>query len=46
MAAPTKDLSADDALKEASAALDKDATTKVTIEKQQDGQKWTVTVLP
>jgi hypothetical protein len=40
------DLSADDAQKEAFAALDMDTTTKVTIKKQQDGQKWTVTVEP
>ncbi|MEA2823196.1 MAG: hypothetical protein QOJ86_5200 [Bradyrhizobium sp.] len=38
-------LSAEDAQKEAFAALDKDTTTKVTLEKQDDG-KWTVTVLP
>ena len=38
-------LSAADAQKEAFAALDKDTTTKVTLEKQDDG-KWTVTVLP
>lgn len=45
MAAPKKDLSADDAQKEASAALDKNVTTKVATETQQDGQKWMVTVL-
>jgi hypothetical protein len=45
MAQPKKDLSADDAQKEAFAALDKDTTTKVTIERQDDG-KWTVTVQP
>jgi hypothetical protein len=45
MAAPKKDLSADDAQKEAFAALDKDATIKVTLEKQSDG-KWTITVQP
>jgi hypothetical protein len=43
--AAKKDLSADEAQKEAFAALDKDTTTKVTLEKQDDG-KWTVTVLP
>lgn len=39
------DLSADDAKKEAFEALDKEATTKVTLE-SQDGRKWTVTIEP
>ncbi|SHL10183.1 hypothetical protein SAMN05444159_4995 [Bradyrhizobium lablabi] len=45
MAQPKKDLSTDEAQTEAFAALDKGATTKVTIERQKDG-KWTVTVQP
>jgi len=45
MAQPKKDLSTDEAKAEAFAALDKDTTTKVTIERQADG-KWTVTVQP
>jgi hypothetical protein len=45
MAAPKTGLSAGDAQKEAFAALDNNATTKVTIEKQTDGT-WTVTVEP
>jgi hypothetical protein len=45
MAAPKKNLSTEEAKAEAFAALDKDTTTKVTIDRQDDG-KWTVTVLP
>ncbi|WP_157095573.1 hypothetical protein [Bradyrhizobium sp. AT1] len=45
MVAPKKDLSAEDAQKEAFAALDKDDTIKVTLEKQDDG-KWTLSVEP
>lgn len=39
------DLSSDDAQKEAFAALDNDSTTKVILEKQDDG-KWKVTSEP
>jgi hypothetical protein len=45
MAAPKTGLSADDAQKQAFAALDDSATTKVTLEKQSDGS-WTLTVEP
>jgi hypothetical protein len=45
MAAPKKDLSSDDAKKAAIAALDDDTTTKVTVDRQDDGN-WTVTVEP
>ena len=44
MAEKTK-LSAADAEKEAVAAIDKNTTTKITLEKQPDGT-WTATVLP
>lgn len=39
------DLSTEDAIKEAFKALDKDTTTKVTLE-SQDGKKWTVSIEP
>ena len=45
MAAPKKDLSAEDAQTEAFAALDNDATIKITLTKQSDG-KWTITIEP
>lgn len=45
MATTKKNLSADDAKAEAFAAIDKDTTTKITVEKQSDGT-WTVTVEP
>jgi 3-oxoacyl-ACP reductase-like protein len=41
-----KDLSPEDAKKEAAAALDKSDTTKVTVQDQGDGTKWTVTSEP
>jgi len=45
MAQPKQNLSSDAAKAETDAALDKAATTKVTVEKQADG-KWTVTTQP
>jgi hypothetical protein len=40
------DLSIEDAQKEFVAAIDKATTVKITLERQADNVKWTITVLP
>jgi hypothetical protein len=44
--AQTKNLSTEDAQKKCFEAIDKETTTMITLEREDDGIKWTITVLP
>jgi hypothetical protein len=44
--AQTKNLSTEDAQEKCFEALDKETTTKITLEREDDNIKWTITVVP
>ncbi|WP_298240189.1 hypothetical protein [uncultured Bradyrhizobium sp.] len=44
--AETKNLTTEEAQEKCFEALDKEKTTMITLEREDDGIKWTITILP